>query len=146
MNIEAGQLQTTEDSPSSSTGEFWSSLLRINDSNDVYEPFVQCTICQQILSYDVKNGTNSLKLHVQNCTKKINLPKSTMPIDCYTNKITTVSYDDKRTVQTNMSSFDRYCYKYDLMKTIKPSADILIPVRTNISRTIKEIANEYHFK
>ncbi|CAF2137251.1 unnamed protein product [Rotaria magnacalcarata] len=98
MNIEAGQLQTTEDSPSSSTGEFWSSLLRIKDSNDVYEPFVQCTICQQILSYDVKNGTNSLKLHVQNCTKKINLPKSTMPIDCYTNKITTVSYDDKRTV------------------------------------------------
>ncbi|CAF3370412.1 unnamed protein product [Rotaria socialis] len=133
MNIKAGQLQTTEDSPSSSPGEFWSSLLRIKDSDDVYEPFVQCTICQQILSYDVKNETNSLKLHVQNCTKKINLPKSAMSIDCYTNKIATLSSDDKRT-------------KYGLMKTIKSSADILIPDRTNISRTIKQIANEYRLK
>ncbi|CAM4988370.1 unnamed protein product, partial [Rotaria socialis] len=131
--IKAGQLQTTEDSPSSSPGEFWSSLLRIKDSDDVYEPFVQCTICQQILSYDVKNETNSLKLHVQNCTKKINLPKSAMSIDCYTNKIATLSSDDKRT-------------KYGLMKTIKSSADILIPDRTNISRTIKQIANEYRLK
>ncbi|CAF4911073.1 unnamed protein product [Rotaria socialis] len=144
MNIKAGQLQTTEDSPSSSPGEFWSSLLRIKDSDDVYEPFVQCTICQQILSYDVKNETNSLKLHVQNCTKKINLPKSAMSIDCYTNKIATLSSDDKRTVTLACDGLKQICqvfidigYKYGLMKTIKSSADILIPDRTNISRTIK---------
>ncbi|CAF4562061.1 unnamed protein product, partial [Rotaria socialis] len=62
--------------------------------------------CQQILSYDVKNGTNSLKLHVQNCTKKINLPKSTMPIDYYINKIATVSSDDKRVATLACS---KYC-------------------------------------
>ncbi|CAF4344993.1 unnamed protein product [Rotaria magnacalcarata] len=120
-----------EDSPSSSTGEFWSSLLRIKDSNDVYEPFVQCTICQQILSYD------------------INLPKSTMPIDCYTNKIATVSSDDKRMVTLACSkccAFDMRSFNSGLMKTIKPSADILIPDRTNISRTIKQIANEHRLK
>ncbi|CAF3555851.1 unnamed protein product [Rotaria socialis] len=37
-------------------------------------------------------------------------------------------------------------YKYGLMKTIKPSADILIPDCTNISGTIKQIANEYRLK
>ncbi|CAF2122290.1 unnamed protein product, partial [Rotaria magnacalcarata] len=138
-------------------------------SNDVYEPFVQCTICQQILSCDVKNGTNSLTLHVQNCTKKINLPKSTMPIDCYTKKIAAASSDDKRTVNLACSKycafdmrsfnsvhgdgFKQICqvlidigYKYGLMKTIKPLTDILIPDRTNISRTIKQIANEYRLK
>ncbi|CAF1432993.1 unnamed protein product [Rotaria magnacalcarata] len=136
MNIRADQLQTTEDSPSSSTGESRSSLLRIKDSNDVYEPFVQCTICQQILSYDVKNGTNSLKLHVQNCTKKINLPKSTMPIDCYTNKIAAVSSDNKRMVTLACSkccAFDMRSFNSVHGDGFKQICQVLIDIVINMA-------------
>ncbi|CAF4418709.1 unnamed protein product [Rotaria magnacalcarata] len=92
-----------------------------------------------------------------------------MPIDCYTKKIAAASSDDKRTVNLACSKycafdmrsfnsvhgdgFKQICqvlidigYKYGLMKTIKPLTDILIPDRTNISRTIKQIANEYRLK
>jgi transcription elongation factor Elf1 len=68
--IEEGKLSTTTEPPTSSTGEFWSHLFRIKDLDSVSEPFVQCKICHQILSYEVKKGTNSLNIYVQNCTKK----------------------------------------------------------------------------
>ncbi len=44
--IKEGILFTTKEPPSSSSVEFWTSLLRIKDSNGIYEPFVQCAICQ----------------------------------------------------------------------------------------------------
>ncbi|CAF4081323.1 unnamed protein product [Rotaria sp. Silwood1] len=81
--IKEGRLCTTKERPTSAKCEFWSNLLRIKDMNGIYEPFVQCIICQQILSYEVKTRTNSLNLHAQSCTKKSSLPKSTMPIDNY---------------------------------------------------------------
>jgi len=44
--IKEGILFTTKEPPSSSIVEFWTSLLRIKDSNGIYETFVQCAICQ----------------------------------------------------------------------------------------------------
>jgi hypothetical protein len=37
-------------------------------------------------------------------------------------------------------------YKYGSMRLVKPSIDALLPDRTNISRTIKQIASEYRSK
>ncbi|CAF1538832.1 unnamed protein product, partial [Rotaria sordida] len=167
--IKEGRLCTTKERPTSAKGEFWSNLLRIKDMNGIYEPFVQCVICQQILSYEVKNGTNSLNLHVQSCTKKTSLPKSTMPIDNYVKKDISIPPDDKRMItvacskycafdmrsfnSVNGEGFKQLCqalidlsYKYGLAKLSKPSVEVLLPDRTNISRTIKQIANEYRLK
>jgi hypothetical protein len=169
LAIKEGKLCTCTDPPPSSTGEFWSHLLRIKDSDGVYEPFVQCKTCHQLLSYEAKNGTNSLNIHVQNCTKKTNVSKSTMPIDNYVKQSTTISSDDKRTVtiacskycafdmrsfnSINGDGFQQLCqvlldigYKYGLSKLNKPSVDTLLPDRTTISRNIKQIANEYRSK
>jgi hypothetical protein len=167
--IKDGRLSTVKEPPSLSTGEFWSNLVRIKDSNGVYEPFVQCIICQQILSYESKNGTNSLNIHVQSCMKRTNASKSTISIETYVKKGVGVPPDDKRSITIACSKycafdmrsfnsvhgdgFKQLCqvlvdigYKYGLNKTNKPSAEALLPDRTNISRTIKQIANEYRSK
>jgi hypothetical protein len=167
--LKDGSLQTTNEPPTSSTAEFWSSLLRIKNSDDIYEPFVQCTVCQQILSYESKNGTNSLNLHVQGCSKKTTPRQSTWSIDSYMRKDITVSQDDKRSITIacakycafDMRSFNSIhgdgfqmlCqtlidigYKLGLNKCGKPCAEYLLPDRTNISRTIKQLASDYRLK
>jgi hypothetical protein len=167
--IKEGKLCTSAEPPSLSSGEFWSSLLRIKDLNGIYEPFVQCTICQQILSYESKNGTKSLNSHVQSCIRKTNLSKCNLSIENYVKKSSDVSPDDKRLItiacskycafdmrsfnSVNGDGFRQLCqalfdlgYKYGSMRLVKPSIDALLPDRTNISRTIKQIASEYRSK
>jgi hypothetical protein len=169
LAIKEGKLSTAAEPPTSSSGEFWSHLLRIKDSDGVYEPFVQCATCLQLLSYEAKNGTNSLKIHVQNCTKKGNVSKSTKSIENYVNRCSNVSSDDKRLVtiacskycafdmrsfnSVNGDGFQQLCqvlldigYKYGSGKFNKPLVDTLLPDRTTISRNIKQIANEYRSK
>ena len=70
--LKQGKVITTTEAPSSSNGTFWSSLLRIHNPNGecTFESFVQCTICQQILVYEPKNGTTTISCHVQSCIKK----------------------------------------------------------------------------
>lgn len=65
-DIKEGILFTTTEPPSSSSTEFWISLLRIKDSNGIYEyePFVQCAVCHQLLAYESKNGTRTLNKEV----------------------------------------------------------------------------------
>ncbi len=43
--IKEGKLCTTAEPPSLSSGDFWSSLLRIKDLNGIYEPFVSLLRC-----------------------------------------------------------------------------------------------------
>jgi len=84
-------------------------------------------------------------------------------MDSYIKKSINVSLDDKRTVTIACSKycafdmrsfnsvhgdgFQQLCqvlvdigYKCGLAKLNKPSVDILLPDRTNISRTVKQIA------
>ena len=167
--IKEGKLSTTTEPPSSSSGDFWSSLLRIKDSNGTYEPFVQCTMCQQILSYESKNGTKSLNSHVQSCTRKTSLSKCSLSIENYVKKTMDIPRDDKRLItvacskycafdmrsfnSVNGDGFRQLCqalfdlgYKYGSARLTKPSLEVLLPDRTTISRTIKQIANEYRTK
>jgi hypothetical protein len=166
--LKDGTLITVKEAPSSSSGEFWSNLLRIQKSNDtnIFEPFVQCNICQQILSYEPKNGTHSLSQHVQNCVKKTTASKTTMSIQKYMKKDTTLSPEDKQMVTLacakycafDMQSFNsvkgegfrQLCqvlidigYKYGELKAPVPSAVSLLPDPTNISRRIQHLASEY---
>ena len=162
-------LHATREPPTSSTGEFWSSLLRIKNSDDVYEPFVQCDVLTHILSYEAKNETNSLNLHVQSCTKKSTAHQSTSSFDSYIKKDISISQDDKRSITiacakycaSDMRSFNsihgdgfqQLCqtlidtgYKFGLNRCGRPYAGTLLPDRINISRTIKQLANEYRLK
>ena len=166
--IKEGKLCTTAEPPQSSSGEFWSNLLRIKTSNDIYEPFVQCTLCQQILSYESKNGTKSLSNHVQSCLRKSNVSKSILSIENYTQKAG-IPADDKRSVtvacskfcafdmrsfnSVNGDGFRQLCqtlfdlgYRYGSTRLAKPDLDVLLPDRTTVSRTIKTIATEYRTK
>ena len=43
----------------SSYSSFGKHLLRIKCSNNEYQPFVQCGICNEILSYSISNGTST---------------------------------------------------------------------------------------
>ncbi|CAF0804921.1 unnamed protein product [Adineta steineri] len=167
--LKEGTLTTTKEPPTGSSGEFWSNLLRIKNSDNVYEPFVQCTVCTQLLSYEVKNGTNSLNLHVQGCTKKTTTYRSTSSIDKYLTKDISISQDDKRSITISCAKycafdirsfnsvhgdgFQQLCqalidtgYKFGLNKCSKPSVKNLLPDRTNVSRTIKQLAEEYRLK
>lgn len=167
--LKEGSLRATQQPPTASTGEFWSSLLRIKNLRDDYEPFVQCTVCHQILSYESKNGTNSLNLHVQSCTKKTTTRSSTSSIEAYMRKDVTIPPEDKRIItiacakfcafdirsftSVHGEGFQQLCqalidigYKFGLGRCGKPSAEDLLPDRTNISRTIKHLADDYRLK
>lgn len=169
--LKEGSLRATQEPPPASTGEFWSSLYRIKNSDDVYEPFVQCNICQQILSYEVKHGTNSLNLHVQSCSKR-NTPYHPSPsssIENYLRNDIFISSDDKRLItiacakycafdmrsfsSVNGDGFQQLCqslvdtgYKFGLHRSGKPDVKNLLPDRTTISRTTKQLASEYRSK
>ena len=164
--IKAGKLCTTAEPPSLSSGEFWSSLLRIKDLNGNYEPFVQCTKCQQILSYESKNGTKSLNIHVPSCARKTNVSQCNLSIENYVEKTINIPPDDKKLITIACS---KYCafdmrpfnsvngdgfrplyhtlfalgYRYGSARLTKLTLDVLLPDRTTISRAIKQIANEY---
>jgi hypothetical protein len=167
--IKEGSLRTTKEPPSFSTAEFWSAFLRIKNSNDVYEPFVQCIHCQQILSYESKNGTSSLNLHAQSCSKKNADRLLTSPIQTYMRKDISISPDNKRIVTiacakfcawdmrpfncVNGIGFQQLCqalidtvYTMGMNRSGKPTAESLMPDRTTVSRTIKQLANEYRLK
>ncbi|CAF4651150.1 unnamed protein product [Rotaria sp. Silwood1] len=169
--LNAGTLITTEEAPSSSNGEFWSNLLRIQQANDtdMFEPFVQCNICKQILSYEPKNGTNSLSQHVHKCLKKTTTSKTTKSIQKYLKKDPSVSLEDKQKITIacatfcafDMQSFNtvkgdgfqQLCqtlielgYKFGELKAAVPSATFVLPDPTNISRRIQFLANEYRLK
>ncbi|CAF4238185.1 unnamed protein product [Rotaria magnacalcarata] len=54
--------------PSSATASWWHTFLRIKDGKDDIIPFLQCTKCLSIFSYDVnKTGSSTHKSHAQNC-------------------------------------------------------------------------------
>ncbi len=101
--------------------------------------------------------------------KKKNISKCALSIDSYVKKSTTISPDDKRVVtvacskycafdmrsfnSVNGDGFKQLCevlfdlgYKYGANRLSKPSIQALLPDRTNISRTIKQIASEYRLK
>ncbi|CAF3499610.1 unnamed protein product, partial [Rotaria sp. Silwood2] len=92
-----------------------------------------------------------------------------MSIEHYATRNVSVSPDDKKTVtiacakycafdmrsfnSVHGNGFKQLCqvlidigYKHGSVKLNKPSANILLPDRTNISRTVKQIANEYRSK
>ncbi|CAF3072727.1 unnamed protein product [Rotaria sp. Silwood2] len=105
--LNEGKLITTEQAPSSSNGEFWSSLLRIRQANDThaFKPFVQCNICKQFLSYEPKNGTHSLSQHAHNCLKKPLSSKITKSIQKYLKKDPSVSLEDKQKITIVCAKF-----------------------------------------
>ena len=165
------KLVTVKQVPSSSNGEFWCNLLRIQKSDDTstFEPYVKCSTCQQILSYDTKNGTHTLSLHVQSCVKKTTASGTTPCINKYMKKATTVSSEDKQMITL---AYSRYCafdmqsfnsvkgvgfiqlcqslldigYKYGELKAVAPAAPSLLPDPTNVSRRIQYLAAEYRLK
>ena len=104
--IKEDKLGTTVEPPSLPSGELWSSLLRIKDLRGIYEPFVQCTKCQQILSYESKNGTKLPNIHVQNCARKTNVSKCNLSIKNYVEKIIDIPPDDKKLITIACS---KYC-------------------------------------
>ncbi|CAF1152767.1 unnamed protein product [Adineta steineri] len=157
--------------PSSSHGLFWQHLLRIKCSSDQYQPFVQCGLCNDILSYSISNGTSTISYHVKNCLEKSNQLKNNNTLDKYLNKSNEVSVspDDKRSITIacakfcalDMRSFNivkgpgftNLCqslinlgYQYGVAKLGAPTSTLLLPDPTNISRTISRISNDYRNK
>ncbi len=109
--LKKGKLITTVEPPSSSHGSFWEQLLRIKCLNDECEPFVQCRLCHEILSYSISNGTSTISYHVKNCLDKSNKMKNNKTLDSYLSKSTDVSVtaDDKRSITiacAKLCSFD----------------------------------------
>ncbi|CAF0995725.1 unnamed protein product [Rotaria sp. Silwood1] len=49
--LKSGEFIAIVEPPSSSHGSFWEHLLRIKCLNNEYQPFVQCRLCYEILSY-----------------------------------------------------------------------------------------------
>ncbi len=52
-----GDFTAHAEPPLSLHGSFGNHLLRIKCSNNEYQPFVQCEICNKILSYSISNRT-----------------------------------------------------------------------------------------
>ena len=163
--IKQGILRTINEPPSSSTADFWSSFLRVKNSTDAYEPFVQCVHCKQILSYESKNGTTSINLHAQSCSKQTNTQQSMSPIETYLRRDGNISSDSRRSVTTacakycafdmrpfnsiNGEGFQHLCqvlidvaYTSGLNRSGKPTAESLLPDRTTVSRTVKQLASQ----
>ncbi|CAF1289943.1 unnamed protein product [Didymodactylos carnosus] len=104
--LKEGSLSIETNTPRSATGDFWNSLSRIKN-NDDYEPFVQYTHCNQILAYEVENGTRSLSAHVAGCMAKINQTKSTRGIASFMAKSADVNVppDEKRLITIACAKF-----------------------------------------
>jgi hypothetical protein len=166
--LKKGELTTTAEPSSSSHGSFWEQLLRIKCSNDEYEPFVQCRLCHEILSYSISNGTSTISYHVKKCLDKSNKVKNNKTLDSYLSKSTGVNAatDDKRSITVACAKlcafdmrpfnivkgvgFSSLCqslinlgYEYGTAKLGTPSARLLLPDPTNVSRTVSQIAHEY---
>ncbi|CAF1456575.1 unnamed protein product [Didymodactylos carnosus] len=86
------------ESPSGAEGEFWSILRRIKDSNESFLPFVQCSICNQLLTYKPQNGTTTISGHVANGLKSSAVKTTTNSIDKYMKKDLKVTPDEKRSI------------------------------------------------
>ncbi|CAF4224953.1 unnamed protein product [Rotaria sp. Silwood2] len=165
--LKNGEFIAKVEPPSSSHGSFWEHLLRIKCSNNEYQPFVQCTLCHEILSYSMSHGTSTISYHVKNCLDKSNKLKNNKTISSYLSKSTDVkvTVDDKRSITiacAKLCSFDMrpfsivkgrgftfFCqslinlgYQYGTTKLGPPSASSLLPDPTNISRTVSQIAEE----
>ncbi|CAF2066345.1 unnamed protein product [Rotaria magnacalcarata] len=168
--LKQGKLITTKEAPSSSNGTFWPSLLRIQNPNGecTFEPFVQCTVCHQILAYEPRNGTSTISYHVQNCIKKT-VSNKEISIKKYLKKDATISLEDKQMItlacskycafdmqsfnSVNGNGFQQLCqvlmdvgYKYGELKAPLPYATSLLPDPTNVSRKIHHLATEYRLK
>src|SRR5690242_10841874 len=61
--LKNGDFTVKAEPPLLSHGSFWEHLLRIKCSNNEYQPFVECRICNYILSYSISNGTSSISYH-----------------------------------------------------------------------------------
>jgi hypothetical protein len=170
--LKNGELIAKAEAPPSSHGSFWEYLLRIKCSNDVvYQPFVQCRLCNDILTYSILNGTSTISYHVKNCLDKSKKSKKNKTLDSYFTKPAevNVTFDDKRSITiacAKLCSFDirpfnivkgpgftYLCqslidlgYRYGTAKLGAPSASLLLPDPTNISRTVSQIADEYREK
>ncbi|CAF1106909.1 unnamed protein product [Adineta ricciae] len=70
--LKSGELIAHAGPPLASHEFFWEHLSRIKYSNDQYQPFVQCQLCYEILSYSISNGTSTISSHVTNCLDKSN--------------------------------------------------------------------------
>ncbi|CAF0811745.1 unnamed protein product [Didymodactylos carnosus] len=164
-----GELFTIAGRPAGATGDFWSSLKRIKDKDDLFEPFVQCSVCDRLFVYEPKNGTTTLSLHVQNCLKQEKTLKSQPPISTAMKTTTTINSDEKRSVtiacakycafdlkscnSVDDQGFQQLCqklidigYKYGGVRSGLPNAKDFLPDPTNISRTVKQLAEQYRVK
>ncbi|CAF1199180.1 unnamed protein product [Adineta ricciae] len=169
--LKNGEFIAKAEPPSSSHGSFWQHLLRVKSSNDEYQPFVQCRLCNDILSYSISNGTSTISYHVKNCLEKSNQPKNNYTLDKYLNKPNevNVSADDKRSITVACAKFCSFdmrsfnivkgsgftylCqsllnlgYQYGVAKLGTPSSTSLLPDPTNIARTVSRISEDYRKK
>ncbi|CAF0981740.1 unnamed protein product [Rotaria sordida] len=166
--LKTGEFIAILEPPSSSHGSFWQHLLRIKCLNNEYQPFVQCQLCYEILSYSISNGTSTISYHVKNCLNKSSVLKSNKTIDSYVSKNTevNVTVDDKRSITVACAKFCSFdmrpfsivkgqgftnlCqnlinigYQYGTTKSGPPSASSVLPDPTNVSRTVSQISEEY---
>ncbi|CAF1387580.1 unnamed protein product [Rotaria sordida] len=170
-NLKNGEFIAKAEPPLSSHGSFWQHLSRIKSSSNEYQPFVQCQLCSEILSYSISNGTSTISYHVKNCLDKSNQLKNNKSIDKYlnTSNEVSVSINDKRAITiacakfcsfdlrsfniVKGSGFTSLCqslidlgYQYGVAKLGAPTSTSLLPDPTNISRTISQISEEYRQK
>jgi hypothetical protein len=169
--LKNGEFTAKIEPPASSHGSFWQHLLRIKCSKDEYQPFVQCRLCNDILSYSICNGTSTISYHVKICLDKSNQLKKNKTLDKYLKKSdeVSVSIDEKRSITVACAKFCSFdmrsfnivkgsgfislCqslinlgYQYGMAKLGIPTAISLLPDPTNISRTVSQIAEDYRQK
>ncbi|CAF1494105.1 unnamed protein product [Adineta ricciae] len=169
--LKNGEFIAKAEPSSSSHGSFCQHLLRVKCSSDEYQPFVQCRLCNDILSYSISNGTSTISYHVKNCLEKSTQLKNKNTLDKYLNKPNevSVSFDDKRSITVacakfcsfDMRSFNivkgsgfKYLcqslinlgYQYGVAKLGAPTSRSLLPDPTNISRTVSRISEDYRKK
>lgn len=105
--LQNGELITTKEPPSSSTGTFWKSLWRIKSLNDEYQPFVICKLCEEILLYSMVNGTSTISNHVKKSLNKFSKPDNNKTLDDFVSKTApfNVSADNKRSITIVCAKF-----------------------------------------
>ncbi|CAF1059300.1 unnamed protein product, partial [Didymodactylos carnosus] len=111
------------------SGDFWSSLKRIKDKDDLFESFVQCSVCDRLLVYEPKNGTTTISLHVQNCMKQEKTLKSQPSITTAMKTTTKINPDEKRSVIQRKQSENHLrciCHGINLVVHHSLSACLLI--------------------
>ncbi|CAF1530213.1 unnamed protein product [Adineta ricciae] len=157
--------------PLASHGFFWEHLSRIKCPNDQYQPFVQCQLCYEILSYSISNGTSTISSPVTNCLDKSKQIKKNKTLHNYLSKpaCVNVSVDDKRSITIACAKFCAFdlrpfnivkgngfnvlcqClinlgHQYGCGKLGAPLTSSILPDPTNVSRTISHISEEYREK